>query len=115
MLYNKIDVHAHYLSPGYKKFLKDQFNDMGDGVKTPDYSIDTTLSIMDKTKIDYSIISISSPHMRRKSAFLPPFQCRTSMKASKSLIKWLKRAKQLDLRYPPIHVVPISAIQSLIP
>ncbi len=30
---------------------------MGDGVKTPDYSIDTTLSIMDKTKIDYSIIS----------------------------------------------------------
>ncbi|ALC09906.1 amidohydrolase family protein [Lactiplantibacillus plantarum] len=68
MLYNKIDVHAHYLSPGYKKFLKDQFNDMGDGVKTPDYSIDTTLSIMDKTKIDYSIISISSPHINTGEA-----------------------------------------------
>lgn len=53
MLYNKIDVHAHYLSPGYKKFLKDQFNDMGDGVRTPEYSIDTTLGIMDQAKIDY--------------------------------------------------------------
>ncbi|MGO1970107.1 MAG: amidohydrolase family protein [Levilactobacillus brevis] len=68
MLYNKIDVHAHYLSPGYKKFLKDQFNDMGDGVKTPEYSIDTTLGIMDQAKIDYSILSISSPHINTGEA-----------------------------------------------
>lgn len=63
MTYHKIDFHAHYLSPGYKKYLKDQFNDMGDGVKTPEYSIDTTLSIMDQVNIDYSVISISSPHI----------------------------------------------------
>jgi len=63
MTYHKIDFHAHYLSPGYKKYLKDQFNDMGDGVPTPEYTIDTTLSIMDQVNIDYSVISISSPHI----------------------------------------------------
>lgn len=63
MKYSKIDLHAHYLSPGYKRFLKDQFNDMGDGVKTPAYDIDTTLQIMDQVNIDYSVISISSPHI----------------------------------------------------
>ncbi|KWW21989.1 amidohydrolase [Peribacillus simplex] len=63
MNYSKIDFHAHYLSPGYKHFLKTQFNDMGDGVKTPEYSIDLTLETMDKTNIDYSVISISSPHI----------------------------------------------------
>ena len=63
MTYHKIDFHAHYLSPGYKKYLKNQFNDMGDGVPTPEYTIDTTLSIMDQVNIDYSVISISSPHI----------------------------------------------------
>ncbi|WP_245339069.1 amidohydrolase family protein [Paenibacillus shirakamiensis] len=58
-----MDLHAHYLSPGYKKFLKEKFNDMGDGVKTPAYSIETTLEIMNKTKIDYTGLSISSPHI----------------------------------------------------
>ena len=68
MKYNKIDVHAHYLSPGYKQFLKTQFNDMGDGVKTPAYEIETTLAIMDQAKIDYSILSISSPHINTGEA-----------------------------------------------
>lgn len=68
MKYNKIDVHAHYLSPGYKQFLKSQFNDMGDGVKTPAYEIETTLSIMEQAKIDYSILSISSPHINTGEA-----------------------------------------------
>lgn len=68
MKYNKIDVHAHYLSPGYKQFLKDQFDDMGDGVKTPAYDIDTTLEIMDQTNIDYSFLSISSPHINTGEA-----------------------------------------------
>ncbi|MBC2327757.1 amidohydrolase family protein [Listeria booriae] len=62
MTYKKIDLHAHYLSPGYKKFLHDYFDDLGDGVKTPAYEIETTLDIMSQTNIDYSVISISSPH-----------------------------------------------------
>ncbi|AQY51468.1 hypothetical protein PWEIH_14821 [Listeria weihenstephanensis FSL R9-0317] len=62
MTYKKIDLHAHYLSPGYKQFLHDYFDDMGDGVKTPAYEIETTLGIMAQTDIDYSVISISSPH-----------------------------------------------------
>jgi len=64
----KIDVHAHYLSPAYKQFLKDQFNDLGDGVKTPAYEIDTTLAFMDQAKIDYSILSVSSPHVNTGEA-----------------------------------------------
>ncbi|MBC1919810.1 amidohydrolase [Listeria booriae] len=62
MTYKKIDLHAHYLSPGYKQFLHDYFDDLGDGVKTPAYEIETTLDIMAQTNIDYSVISISSPH-----------------------------------------------------
>lgn len=63
MNYHKIDFHAHYLSPGYQQFLKQQFNDRGDGVPTPAYTIETTLEIMEQVKIDYSVISISSPHI----------------------------------------------------
>lgn len=40
MTYKKIDLHAHYLSPGYKQFLHDYFDDLGDGVKTPAYEIE---------------------------------------------------------------------------
>ncbi|WP_225418582.1 amidohydrolase family protein [Loigolactobacillus iwatensis] len=62
-MYRKIDFHAHYLSPGFKKFLKKYFDDYGDGVKTPAYTIDTTLETMDKNNVAYSIISLSSPHV----------------------------------------------------
>lgn len=61
-MYRKIDFHAHYLSPGYKRFLKEKFNDHADDCPTPAYSIDTTLSTMERQHIDYTIISASAPH-----------------------------------------------------
>ena len=36
----KIDLHAHYISPGYSQFLDDYFNGEGDGVKTPPFSVE---------------------------------------------------------------------------
>ncbi|AMV60395.1 2-amino-3-carboxymuconate 6-semialdehyde decarboxylase [Pediococcus damnosus] len=62
-MYKKIDFHAHYLSPGFKSFLKTYFDDHGDGVKTPDYTIDSTLKTMADNNVEYSIISLSSPHI----------------------------------------------------
>lgn len=59
----KIDFHAHYISPGYRQFLDDYFGGRGDGVPTPTFSVDTHLKTMKKMDIDYSVISISSPHI----------------------------------------------------
>ncbi|MBO1198201.1 amidohydrolase [Staphylococcus simiae] len=59
----KIDLHAHYLSPGFNKFLDDYFDGKGDGVATPPFSPQDYLALMDKLDIDYGVLSISSPHI----------------------------------------------------
>ncbi|MCT1926803.1 amidohydrolase family protein [Staphylococcus pasteuri] len=59
----KIDLHSHYLSPGFVKFLDDYFDGKGDGVPTPSFSIDSYLKLMEDEEIDYSVLSISSPHL----------------------------------------------------
>ena len=35
----KIDLHAHYISPGFSKFLYDYFDGKGDGVATPKFHL----------------------------------------------------------------------------
>ncbi|MGK9289525.1 amidohydrolase family protein [Staphylococcus warneri] len=59
----KIDLHSHYLSPGFVKFLDDYFDGKGDGVPTPAFSVDDYLKLMAEEEIDYSVLSISSPHL----------------------------------------------------
>lgn len=59
----KIDLHSHYLSPGFVKFLDDYFDGKGDGVPTPAFSVDDYLKLMAEEDIDYSVLSISSPHL----------------------------------------------------
>lgn len=59
----KIDLHAHYISPGYSQFLDDYFNGEGDGVKTPPFSVESYLELMKKQDIEYGVLSISSPHI----------------------------------------------------
>lgn len=58
----KIDLHAHYFSPGFIKFLDDYFDGKGAGVATPYFSIENYLALMKKMTIDYGILSISGPH-----------------------------------------------------
>ncbi|HJF67149.1 MAG TPA: amidohydrolase [Staphylococcus kloosii] len=60
---NKIDMHSHYISPGFAQFLDDYFDGQGDGVPTPHFSIDNYLSLMQEADIDYGVLSISSPHL----------------------------------------------------
>lgn len=60
---NKIDLHSHYISPGFAQFLDDYFDGQGDGVPTPHFSIDNYLSLMQEADIDYGVLSISSPHL----------------------------------------------------
>ena len=45
------------------KFLDDYFDGKGDGVPTPSFSIDSYLKLMEDEEIDYSVLSISSPHL----------------------------------------------------
>ena len=42
----KIDLHAHYISPGFSKFLYDYFDGKGDGVATPKFSPEGYLEFM---------------------------------------------------------------------
>jgi predicted TIM-barrel fold metal-dependent hydrolase len=63
VILNKIDMHSHYISPGFAQFLDDYFDGQGDGVPTPHFSIDNYLSLMQEADIDYGVLSISSPHL----------------------------------------------------
>jgi predicted TIM-barrel fold metal-dependent hydrolase len=56
-------MHSHYISPGFAQFLDDYFDGKGDGVPTPNFSIDNYLSLMKDADIDYGVLSISSPHL----------------------------------------------------
>lgn len=60
---NKIDLHSHYISPGFAQFLDDYFDGQGDGVPTPHFSIENYLMLMQEADIDYGVLSISSPHL----------------------------------------------------
>ncbi len=57
----KIDLHAHYISPGFSKFLDDYFDGKGDGVATPNFSPEGYLDLMTRMDIEYGVLSISSP------------------------------------------------------
>lgn len=46
----KIDLHAHYISPGYSQFLDDYFNGEGDGVKTPPFFSRIIFRINEETR-----------------------------------------------------------------
>lgn len=59
----KIDLHAHYISPGFSKFLDDYFEGKGDGVATPIFSPEEYLNLMERMYIEYGVLSISSPHI----------------------------------------------------
>lgn len=59
----KIDLHAHYISPGFSKFLDDYFEGKGDGVATPKFSPEEYLNLMERMDIEYGVLSISSPHI----------------------------------------------------
>ncbi|WP_339315943.1 amidohydrolase family protein [Paenibacillus sp. FSL R10-2734] len=63
LFYPKIDLHTHYLSPGYQRFLKERYNDFGDGVKTPRWDVSENLELMDLMNIQYAVPSISSPNI----------------------------------------------------
>lgn len=62
-LLKKIDLHSHYISPGFAQFLDDYFDGKGDGVPTPEFSIEGYLQLIDELDIDYGVLSISSPHL----------------------------------------------------
>ncbi len=59
----KIDLHAHYISPGFSQFLDDYFDGKGDGVKTPLFSPESYINLMKEQDIEYGVLSISSPHI----------------------------------------------------
>lgn len=59
----KIDLHAHYISPGFSQFLDDYFDGKGDGVKTPPFSPESYINLMKEQDIEYAVLSISSPHI----------------------------------------------------
>lgn len=59
----KIDFHAHYLSPEFVKHLDTKYQGLGDGIATPNWSVDSELRLMKKLNIEYSFLSISSPQV----------------------------------------------------
>ena len=60
----KIDVHAHFLPPAYIEQLnRHGLKTLDGGFPIPDWSVDAHLAAMDELGVDYSVMSISSPHV----------------------------------------------------
>ncbi|GHD42329.1 amidohydrolase family protein [Streptomyces galbus] len=57
-----VDVHAHYVTPAYRKALLDAGISQPDGMPAiPDWSADKALQVMDRTGISVAMLSVSSP------------------------------------------------------
>lgn len=59
----KIDFHTHYLPDEYRQALKKHIPGNPDGFPTPDWDPQFTLDFMKKHNIEYSVLSLSSPHI----------------------------------------------------
>lgn len=59
---NLIDVHAHYLPPGYREQVAAGCNGPPDGIpRMPDWEAANTLAVMDRVGIATAMLSVSSP------------------------------------------------------
>lgn len=63
MPYQKIDIHSHYLTPGYTRFCQEQFGGLAGDVAEPNWQVENTLALMKLENIDYSVLSVSMPHI----------------------------------------------------
>lgn len=60
----KIDVHAHCLPPAYRELLaRHGLETLDGGFPIPDWSVEAHLAAMGELGVDYSVMSISSPHV----------------------------------------------------
>ena len=66
----RIDFHAHVILPGYVDALKRLKIDAAaeEGFPLPKWNVDAHLQFMDAAGIDFTILSIATPHISDKSA-----------------------------------------------
>lgn len=57
-----IDVHSHFVCPGYAEYLRKHNKENEDGFPTPKWSIEKHLDYMKKVGIEKCVLSLSSPH-----------------------------------------------------
>src|SRR5437867_266111 len=58
----RIDVHAHYLPPGYRETAMVALKGVPDGMpRMPEWEPETTVAMMDRQGIATAILSVSSP------------------------------------------------------
>ncbi len=59
---NKVDFHAHILTPSYYAYLDKYEGPEPDNFATPEWSEKAHLKLMDSLGVAYSVMSVSSPH-----------------------------------------------------
>lgn len=57
-----IDIHSHFLTSEYLKFLEKQKALLEDGFPLPKYNNQEHLKLMRGCSIEWSLLSVSSPH-----------------------------------------------------
>jgi len=62
---NKIDLHAHFLSPSYYEYLKKYEEPRPDNFDIPYWSEEKHIKQMDQLGVKFSFISISTPNLSR--------------------------------------------------
>lgn len=56
-----IDMHSHFLSQEYLKFIKEHNALLEDGFPLPNYDLEEHKKLMQECNIEYSLLSVSSP------------------------------------------------------
>ncbi|WP_432630362.1 amidohydrolase family protein [Brotaphodocola sp.] len=57
-----MDVHSHILTKAYKDFIVENHGELEDGFALPDWDAKKHMEMMEECGIDFSIVSVSSPH-----------------------------------------------------
>lgn len=57
-----IDAHSHILTPDYLAYVKENGAALEDGFALPNWSAEEHLDLMEQCGIEWSLLSVSSPH-----------------------------------------------------
>lgn len=76
-----IDFHTHPIPEAFRQALRDMNIDpiADDGFPLPEWTVNAHLDFMEQAGIDYSVLSLPSPHIRTNSVLLPVCLCRMRM------------------------------------
>lgn len=104
-----IDIHSHFLTSEYLKFLEKQKALLEDGFPLPKYNNQEHLKLMKGCSIEWSLLSVSSPHPYFKD------DIENSIKMCRHLNEQMAQLKKDDLKHFGFQAcIPLPDVEAAI-